>query len=199
MAQASVEIPKLHDGDALIVIDMQNDFLPGGALAVADGDQVIGPLNQYIQAFRNKRLPIFASRDWHPADHGSFKQQGGPWPPHCVQDSAGAAFVDAIEFPPDMRVISTGYRPELEGYSAFEATDLDAQLKQAGANRLFVGGLATDYCVFHTVKEAREHGYDVWLLKDAVRAVNVQVDDGQNAIAEMIRLGAHTFSGELST
>lgn len=196
--QSKKKSPQLTTGDVLLVIDMQNDFLPGGALAVPEGDQVIPTLRRYIQAFQAKQLPIFASRDWHPADHGSFKAQGGPWPPHCVQGSHGAQFVEAVKLPPDVPIISSGYRPKLEGYSSFEATDLNQRLKEIGTKRLFVGGLATDYCVFHTVKEARQLGYEVWLLEDAVRAVNLNPDDGTNAIKKMIEMGTHTCSGKLS-
>lgn len=198
MDQPNDNKPQLTTGDALLVIDMQYDFLPGGALAVAEGDQVVRPLRQYIRAFQRHPLPIFASRDWHPTNHNSFQAQGGPWPPHCVQDSHGAEFVADLEMPENVTVISTGYKPELEGYSAFEATDLDQRLEKAGIKRLFVGGLATDYCVFHTVKEARELGYDVWLLKDAVRAVNVEPDDGAKAVAQLVEMGTHTYSGDLA-
>lgn len=197
MTENNNNISQLQAGDALLIIDMQNDFLPGGALSVADGDQVIAPLIKYIQAFHDKNLPIFASRDWHPIDHKSFQEQGGPWPPHCVQGSKGAQFVAALALPVDVSVISTGYRAELEGYSAFEGSDLDVQLKGAGIKRLFVGGLATDYCVFHSVKEALGFGFEVCLIHEAVRAVNVNPDDGAKATDQMVRLGARLYTGSV--
>ncbi len=193
---SETETPTLHKGDALMIIDMQNDFLPGGALAVAKGDQVIPVLNDYIAAFEAKHLSIYASRDWHPANHASFKEQGGPWPPHCVQGSKGAEFTTSLHLPEKIHVVSGGYKPQLAGYSAFEATDLDAELKQQGVKRLFVGGLATDYCVLHTVKEARARGYEVVLIDAAIRAVNIEPDDGAKAIDTMMRLGAHDYTGE---
>lgn len=197
MGQAQAQAVELHQGDALLVIDMQNDFLPGGTLPVAEGDRVIAPLNRYLESFQDHHLPVFASRDWHPADHRSFQAQGGPWPPHCVQGSKGAEFVGQIDFPEDVTVFSTGFFPELEGYSAFEATDLDQTLRGSGVKRLFIGGLATDYCVLRTVKEARLQGYDVWLLEDAIRAVNAAPDDGAKAIDEMRAAGVHLYAGEL--
>src|SRR5262245_57084759 len=147
------EIPvRLLTGDALIVVDMQNDFLPGGALAVAHGDEVIPVLNAYITAFRRKELPIFATRDWHPANHCSFKPQGGPWPIHCVVNSHGAAFAWDLKLPASTIIISKPSDPDRETYDGFEGTDLERRLREIGAARLFVGGLATDYCVLNTAK-----------------------------------------------
>lgn len=181
----------LHPGDALVVVDVQNDFLPGGSLAVPRGDEVIPALNRYLSIFQRKGLPIFATRDWHPPNHCSFKPYGGPWPPHCVAGSAGAAFAPSLELPASTAVITLkGTEPDRDAYSGFERTDLDAQLRAAGARRLFVGGLATDYCVLSTVKDGLALGYVVVLLQDAIRAVNVQPDDGYRAEEEMIRLGA---------
>lgn len=181
----------LNRGDALVVVDVQNDFLPGGSLAVPRGDEVVPVLNHYLTAFQLKGLPIFATRDWHPPNHCSFKPYGGPWPPHCVAGSAGAAFAPGLELPASTTVITLkGTEPDRDAYSGFERTDLDAQLRAAGARRLFVGGLATDYCVLSTVKDGLALGYAVVLLQDAVRAVNVQPDDGYRAEEEMIRLGA---------
>jgi len=181
----------LIPGDALIVVDVQNDFLPGGSLAVPGGDEVVPELNHYIAAFQAKRLPIFATRDWHPPNHCSFKAYGGPWPPHCVAGTRGAAFAPGLKLPASTAVITLkGTEPDRDAYSGFERTDLDARLRAVGVHRLLVGGLATEYCVFHTVKDGLALGYAVFLLQGAIRAVNVQPDDGREAEDEMIRLGA---------
>ncbi|MGQ0429015.1 MAG: isochorismatase family protein [Gammaproteobacteria bacterium] len=176
-------------GDALIVVDVQRDFLPGGALGVPAGDEVIQPLNHAIAAFRRAGQPVYFSRDWHPADHCSFKAQGGPWPPHCVAGSKGAMFAPGLTVPPDAAVVSKADTPERDAYSAFQGTDLAARLEAAGIRRLFVGGLATDYCVKATVLDARRHGFEVDVMQDAVRAVNVEAGDGERALGEMRREG----------
>ncbi len=188
------EVISVGKGDALIVVDVQNDFLPGGALAVADGDKVIAPLNRYIKLFSKRGLPIVATRDWHPPDHASFKAQGGPWPPHCVQGTAGAAFAAALSLPPDVPVVSKGMAPDDDDYSNFSKTDLDATLKAKSVRRLFVGGLATDYCVRDTVMDALERGYHVWVLSDGIRAVNVNPDDGHRAEDDMKKRGARVVT-----
>ena len=181
----------LSPGDALVVVDVQNDFLPGGSLAVPDGDEVVPVLNQYIAVFELKGLPIFATRDWHPPNHCSFQPYGGPWPPHCVQGTPGAAFAPALELPASTVLITLkGTQPEKDAYSGFDGTDLDSRLRAQGVGRLFVGGLATDYCVLCTVEDGLKIGYAVVLLQDAIRAVNVRPGDGERAEAEMIRLGA---------
>jgi len=186
-------------GDALIVIDVQNDFLPGGMLAVPEGDQVIAPLNRCMAVFQARGLPVYATRDWHPADHCSFRSQGGPWPAHCVQGTTGAAFSPALEVPASARMISKAMNPARENYSDFEGTELDGQLRAFGVTRVFVGGLATDYCVLNTVRDGLKLGYQVYLLVDAIRAVNVNPDDGDKAIAEMVALGAQLVSsGDLA-
>jgi nicotinamidase/pyrazinamidase len=177
-------------GDALLIIDVQNDFLPGGSLAVPQGDAVVPALNRCIELFAGKKLPVYASRDWHPADHCSFQAQGGPWPPHCLANTHGAAFAAKLELPADVVVISKADTPEVDAYSAFGDTDLDRRLKAAGIKRLFAGGLATDYCVLNTVRDALTLGYAVILLTDAIRAVDVKFGDGERALAEMRRLGA---------
>ena len=175
-------------GDALLIVDAQNDFLPGGSLAVPRGDDVIPVLNRYSAAFRQHHLPIFASRDWHPSNHCSFTEQGGPWPPHCVAETNGAQFASSLDLS-EAVIISKATEPESDAYSAFENTDLDQRLKQANIKRLFVGGLATDYCVLNSVRDAVRLNYSVILLEDAIRAVNVQPEDGSKAIAEMLELG----------
>lgn len=177
-------------GDALIIIDVQNDFLPGGSLAVPDGDKVVAPLNQYIQIFKKASLPIIASRDWHPVNHCSFVDQGGDWPPHCVAGTTGAAFVEELLLPAAVPIISKAISPEKDSYSDFEDTDLDEQLRGLGVHRLFIGGIATDYCVLSTVLDGLQNGYSVFLLTDASRAVDVQPGDGDRAIEKMKRKGA---------
>jgi nicotinamidase/pyrazinamidase len=186
----------LRPGDALVIVDVQNDFLPGGSLAVPKGDEVVPLLNRYLASFSAHHLPIYATRDWHPANHCSFKAQGGPWPPHCIAGSPGAQFVRELKLPSAAKIISKAKRPDKDAYSGFEGTTLDARLRARGIKRLFVGGLATDYCVLNTVKDARKHGYEVHLLTDAIRAVNVTPDDGRRAEEEMRHLGSQaiTFS-----
>jgi len=180
----------LQTGDALIIADVQNDFLPGGALGVPRGDEVVPALNRYAAAFDARGLPIFTSRDWHPPDHCSFRERGGIWPVHCVAGTKGAEFHPDFQPTPSATVISKATDPKKEAYSAFEGTDLDKYLREAGVRRLFIGGLATDYCVLNTVRDALARGYAVCLLEDGVRAVNLRPDDGRKAEDEMIRLGA---------
>lgn len=176
--------------DALILVDIQNDFLPGGNLAVKDGDQVIPVLNQYIQIFTEKKLPVIATRDWHPSDHCSFMQYGGTWPSHCVQNTIGAAFADSLSLPGSGIIISKATSPDEEAYSALDHTDLDHQLSSMGVQQVWVGGLATDYCVLNTVMDFISCGYKVNLMTDAIRAVNLNPNDGPDAEREMVSLGA---------
>jgi nicotinamidase/pyrazinamidase len=186
----SVKNPIPGIGDALLVVDVQNDFLPGGSLAVPHGDEVVPVLNRCLALFSRLKLPILASRCWHPAGHCSFLEQGGPWPPHCIAGTLGAAFAPRLELPSDTAIISKAETPERDAYSAFGGTDLDQRLRNAGVRRLFAGGLATDYCVLNTVKDALGLGYAVVLLTDAVRAVEVTPGDGERALEKMRRLGA---------
>lgn len=180
----------LKNGDAVILVDVQNDFIPGGKLSVPQGDKVPLVINRYIEMAKSKGLPIFATRDWHPADHSSFKEQGGPWPPHCVAGTRGAEFATDLNLPSDASIISKGTKVERDAYSGFGETDLDEKLRAAGIKRLLIGGLATDYCVLNTVKDALNLGYKVLLMEDAIRAVNVRPEDGRKAVEEMIGLGA---------
>ncbi len=180
----------LARGDALVVIDVQNDFVPGGSLAVPLGDEVVPVLNRYIAAFSAAALPVVATRDWHPADHCSFTARGGPWPVHCVAGTHGAEFVRGLALPATATLISKDTDRDRNTYSGFADTDLAQRLRAMGARRLFVGGLATDYCVLNTVKDALALGFEVRLLADAIRAVDVRPGDGAKAQAEMIRLGA---------
>jgi nicotinamidase/pyrazinamidase len=178
-------------GDALVVVDVQNDFLPGGALGIRGGDEILPALNRCLGHFHRLGLPVFATRDWHPPDHCSFAPQGGPWPVHCVAGTPGAEFAPGLRLPPDTGVIDKATRPEREAYSTLEGTDLGRRLRTAGVGRLFIGGLATDYCVLNTVRDAVRIGFAVVVLSDAIRAVDVEPGDGARAIAEMQQLGAH--------
>ena len=190
MVSTKTQQVKLETGDALIIVDVQNDFLPGGTLAVPEGDAVIAPLNHYMESFLVKGLPIYATRDWHPADHCSFREQGGIWPPHCVAGTAGAEFAARLNLPPGTAIISKATAADKDAYSGFEGTSLHQQLRKRGVRRLFIGGLATDYCVLNTVKDALSHHYTALMLQDAIRAVNVHAGDGRKAEQEMLRLGA---------
>ncbi len=177
-------------GDALVIIDVQNDFLPGGALPVPAGDEVVAPLNGWLAIFAARALPVFATRDCHPPDHCSFRAQGGPWPRHCVKGSPGADFPIALRLPPVARIIDKPDCADRETYSAFTGTALEAELRAAGVTRLWVGGLATDYCVLNTVLDALRLGFRVLLLVEALRAVDAEPGDGDRAMARMTAEGA---------
>lgn len=184
----------LNAGDALIIVDLQHDFLPGGSLAVTDGDAVIPVLNRAIAAFSAASLPIVATRDWHPADHCSFHAQNGIWPAHCIVGSHGAAFSPQLALTPATTIVSKATTAERDAYSGFEGTDLATTLREKNVTRVFVGGLATDYCVLQTVMDALRLGFQVVLLEDAIRAVNVKPGDGERAIAQMAAGGAQVTS-----
>jgi len=181
---------KLQKGDALVIVDVQNDFCPGGALPVARGDEVVPVLNRLVSDAAGAGAPVFASRDWHPADHGSFREQGGIWPVHCVRETEGAQFHRDLKLPPDAVIISKATEGAKDAYSAFEGTDLTERLKKSGARRLWVGGLALDYCVRATVLDGIRNGFEVHVILPATRAVNVKADDGDRALEEMRRSGA---------
>ncbi len=169
--------------DALILVDVQNDFCPGGALPVPEGDRVVPVLNNLL---RRAGLLAVATRDWHPPDHCSFKTEGGPWPVHCVAGTPGADFHPALEKSRIEHVITNkATTRDQEAYSGFQGTDLAAFLRSRRIRRLFIGGLATDYCVKATALDARKENFEAFLLTDAIRAVNVQPGDGDRAIAEM--------------
>jgi nicotinamidase/pyrazinamidase len=185
----------MQENVALVIVDVQNDFCPGGSLAVADGDKVVAVLNRHIEKFDRAGLPIFASRDWHPARTKHFNTDGGPWPPHCVQGTEGGKFHPALALPNSAVVVSKGMSFEADSYSGFEATDaagtgLAERLRGLGVERIFVGGLATDYCVKFTVLDGLKEGFKVTLLEDAIRGVNLRPDDSERAIDDMVRAGA---------
>lgn len=180
----------LSPGDALVVVDVQVDFLPGGNLPVPHGDKILPALHRYVEDFQRAGLAVVATRDWHPPDHCSFIQQGGPWPPHCIAGSTGARFALGLKLPTDVLIVSKARNRQRDAYSAFEGTDLDKRLRQRSIKRVFVGGLATDYFVLHAVRDALKLGYQTVLLQDAIRAVEAKAGDGERAIAQMLHLGA---------
>lgn len=179
---------RLQSGDALLLVDMQNDFCPGGKLAVPGGDAVVPVLNDCIQAAREQDIPVIASRDWHPVEHTSFKAQGGPWPPHCIQDTEGAEYHPDLDLPDDTVRVSKGTRFDRDAYSAFDGTGLEVWCRQHGIERLWVGGLAQDVCVLDTVKAACELGFATHVLCNATRPVDP--DSGATALDEMHAAGA---------
>jgi len=161
----------LDSNDALLVVDVQRDFCPGGALAVPEGDQVVPVLNRWIDHARQRGAAIAASCDWHPPAHVSFDSQGGPWPEHCVARSEGAEFHPELQLPEEAIVIKKGIRPDADAYSAFDQTELAAMLKDRGVQRVWIGGLALDVCVRASALDAVEHGFETHLISDACRAV----------------------------
>jgi len=180
----------LNAQDALLIVDVQRDFLPGGALAVPQGDAVVPVLNRYIALARSRGMAIYASRDWHPRNHCSFTPQGGAWPEHCVAGTRGAEFAPALALPSDVIIIDKATTPGADAYSAFAGTDLLGWLRRQQVRKLLVGGLATDYCVLNTVLDARSAGLEALLLVDAIRAVNVRPGDGGHAEQRMLDAGA---------
>jgi nicotinamidase/pyrazinamidase len=185
-----------HEGrSALLIVDVQNDFCAGGALAVPHSARVIVSLNRRIEEAIAAGMAVFASRDWHPAETTHFTPFGGPWPVHCVAGTSGAQFHRDLHLPPDAMVVSKGQRPESPGYSAFDGhtadgTSLGEELRKRGVTHLYVGGLATDYCVKHSVLDALAAGLHVTVLGDAIAGVDVHPGDAQRAIEEMRGQGA---------
>lgn len=178
----------IQDGDALLLVDVQNDFLPGGSLAVPEGDQVVAPLSRCVNIFHRRGQPVYATRDWHPPDHCSFQAQGGPWPSHCVQETPGAEFAPGLGLAAFAMIVSKAGNPGQDACSGFDGTNLAFQLMMYGVKRLFIGGLATDSAVLHTVRDALKQGVAVYVLSDAIRAMNAAEEE--RAIAEMTALGA---------
>jgi|SRR5579863_4323318 len=181
---------KLSRGDALIVVDVQNDFCPGGAIPIPEGDRIVPRSNLYIDLFRASGAPVVATRDWHPRDHISFRSRGGIWPVHCVQGSWGGAFHSDLRLFPEIEVISKGTDPHQEAYSAFQGTALAERLRTRGVERVFVGGLATDYCVLETILDARRSGFAAYFLEDASAGVGAQPGDLKAALSKMTAAGA---------
>lgn len=179
----------LGGGDALLIVDPQVDFLPGGSLGVPQGDAVLAPINRLIDLYHAHALPVYVSRDWHPSLHCSFADQGGPWPVHCVAGSDGARFAEGLHLD-DVVVVSKATTVDVDAYSAFNGTGLADTLREGGIRRLVVCGLATDYCVLNTVIDALAAGFEVLLATEAIRAVDVNTGDGERALARMLDAGA---------
>jgi len=175
----------LRNSDALIVVDVQNDFLPGGALGVPGGDRVVDPINRVMPLFGY----VVGTRDWHPREHPHFQEHGGVWPFHCLQDTPGAQFGPGLNAGAFHHVVSKGTDPASHGYDAFEANDLAARLRSRGISRVFVCGLATDYCVRATALASAAEGFETVLLTDAIAAVNVNPEDEDRALGEMRAAG----------
>ncbi len=171
--------------DALVIVDVQNDFCPGGALAVPDGDAVVERVNDLARGASF----VVATRDWHPFDHGSFAAQGGPWPMHCVRDSPGAQLHPGIDASRIDVVVDKGQRRDTDGYSAFQQTELESILSERDVDTVHVAGLALDYCVKATALDARRAGFEVVVHRDATRAVEVEPGDGERAAAELRAAG----------
>lgn len=180
--------------DALLVTDIQNDFLSGGALPVSNGNEIIPILNDYINLFKSANARIFATRDWHPPNHVSFKEFGGLWPIHCVQNSEGAKFHSDLKLPSDVTIISKATDPQHEAYSSFNGTNLAEELEKNSINRIFIGGLTTDYCIRYSVLDGLAAGFSMFVLSDAIRGINAKPDDSQKAIEEMQQKGARIIT-----
>jgi nicotinamidase/pyrazinamidase len=185
----------MQGNNALIIVDVQNDFCPGGALGVSNGDEVIPLLNRYIEKFRAAGLPIIATRDWHPRKTTHFKDYGGIWPAHCIQESHGAAFHSDLQLGSDTIVVSKGMAANEDSYSAFQAkndsgTPLAELLRGLNVERIFVGGLATDYCVKHTALDGIKERFRVVVLGDAIRGVDLKPNDSEKALGEIREAGA---------
>src|SRR5262245_6048716 len=180
----------MQQDDALLIVDVQNDFCPVGALAVSEGDRVIPVLNRWIEKAQRDGIPIYVSRDWHPANHISFRERGGPWPPHCVQGTKGAAFHSDLRLPSNTHIISKGHELDKDSYSAFGGTGLKEKLRDAGVRRLWIGGLTQDYCVRETSFDAIREGFEIHVIVDGTLAVNVRPGDGQRALEDISRAGA---------
>ena len=178
--------------DALVIVDFQNDFCPGGALAVEGGHEIAGPINELSRSFDT----VVATRDWHPPDHASFETEGGPWPIHCVQGSHGAELHPQLDRERIQHTVDVGSARDDEGYSGFEGSDLEDYLRAQDADHLYVTGIATDYCVRATVLDGRRLGFDVTVVEDAIRPVEVEPGDGERALDEMREAGAEVASSE---
>jgi len=179
---------------ALLVVDVQNDFCPGGALGVPEGDKIVPKINRYIKIFAKNKLPVFFTRDWHPVRTKHFKDFGGVWPVHCIQNSRGAQFHPKLKLPKKAILLYKGMDPEIDAYSAFQAEStngvkLPQLLKIMGIDELYIGGLATDYCVRFSTRDALKVGFKVKILMDAIKGVNLKPKDSENAIKEMVKAG----------
>jgi nicotinamidase/pyrazinamidase len=173
---------------ALLIIDFQNDFTAGGALAVPDGDAIAGRVNELVES--GDFDLVVATRDWHPPDHWSFRDQGGPWPPHCVQGTPGAELHPSLSREAVDVIVDAGHEPHLEGYSGFEETNLDAVLREHEVEDMTVVGLATDYCVKRTAEDALARGFGVTVDRGGIRGIDVEPGDSERALRELQAAGA---------
>jgi nicotinamidase/pyrazinamidase len=176
-------------------VDVQNDFCPGGALGVPQGDKIVPNINKYIKIFSQKKLPIFATRDWHPIKTKHFKDFGGIWPVHCIQNTKGAAFHPKLKLPQGVTLLYKGMDPEKDSYSSFQAEDASGMrfpdiLKRLGIKEIYIGGLATDYCIKYSTIDALKNGFKVNVLMDAIKGVNLKPRDSENAIKKIVKMGA---------
>ena len=181
---------------ALLIVDVQNDFCPGGALAVSRADEVVAPLNKLAKEFLHSAQPVYKARDWHPPKTKHFAAYGGTWPVHCVQGTTGAEFHPDLVDDPRIKIISKGLG-DADCYSAFDETNLAEDLKRQGVQEIWIGGIATDYCVKNTTLDGLREGFEVKVIEDAIRAVNVQSHDGERAIEEMQSAGAEMIDSRL--
>jgi nicotinamidase/pyrazinamidase len=193
-----------YENSALLIVDVQNDFCPGGALAVSGGNEVVPPLNALAAAFCAHEAPVIATQDWHPRGHSSFTEAGGPWPPHCIRGTEGAKLHRELKREPITLIVHKGYRANIDSYSAFFENDratetgLDGFLRRVGVSTVFIGGLATDYCVFASAMDALSSAFTVYLLEDAVRGVNIPKGSVEKAIVTMKDAGIKIIqSGEI--
>jgi nicotinamidase/pyrazinamidase len=191
------------EGDALLLVDPQIDFCPGGALGVDEGDRVMPVLSSWAAAASAAHAPIFVGRDWHPRYTTHFKEQGGVWPPHCVMHTHGAEFHPDLHLPAEITIVSKGMGEAEDAYSVFQARDeagtpLRTLLERRGVRHVYIAGLATDYCVRSTTLDALTHGYRVTLIREGMRAVNLQPEDGTRALEEMRAAGADFYGGAAS-
>jgi len=184
-----------HNGDGLLIVDVQKDFCPGGALAIEKGDRIIPNLNHWIENARQAGIPVYASRDWHPAGHISFKKQGGPWPAHCRQDSDGAEFHPDLHLPDNVVKITKGVHFDHDQNSVFDRTGLAERLKRDGVQRIFIGGLALDVCVLASALDARKAGFEVQLIGDAVRPVDEK--EGREALSKIEESGSEVVATDM--
>lgn len=176
----------IEASDALVVVDPQNDFLPGGSLAVPNGNRIFDPINRLMPLFSY----VVATRDWHPKSHAYFQANGGPWPWHCLARTRGAQFSTRLASEQIDDVVSKGTDPKTDGYSGFAATDLSERLRAHGVDRVFIAGLATDYCVRATALDALASGFRVVVLTDAIAAIDAKPGDEQRALDDMRSAGA---------
>ncbi|MEJ2699828.1 MAG: isochorismatase family protein [Desulfuromonadales bacterium] len=174
----------LHQGDGLLIVHVQVDFCPGGALPAPEGDKVVPVLNRWIEAAQEKGIPVYASRDWHPHRHVSFEKEGGQWPPHCLQDSPGARFHPDLRLPENVVKVTSGTRFDFDQYSAFKETGFTKLLRKDGIKRLWLGGLVLEYCVLESALGARDEGFEVGLIKAGTRSLT---PEGERDALEKLR------------